>query len=67
MFQDAKERALMCRLIPPMARDKDGSTAHLAAMSDQLQPLFYICSFVNISDKLASAVRHRRTDAQRWV
>ena len=48
MFQDAKERALMCRLIPPMARDKDGSTAHLAAMSDELKLLFYFCSFVKI-------------------
>lgn len=67
MFQDARERALMCRLIPPLARDKDGSTAHLTVMSDELRSMFYICSFVNISSKLASAVRDRRTDIQRCV
>lgn len=37
MFQDATERALMCRLMRPMARESYGSTARLAAMPDALQ------------------------------
>ena len=67
MFQDANERALMCRLIPPMARESYGSTAHLAAMPDTRPTLFYICSVVNISGKLASAVRHPTAETQKWV